>query len=186
MRGISAWGRAAALVLGLGLACALAFPDGAPPGHTGGFGEPNCGACHFGGDSPADETGLRLKNLGDTYKPGRIYEFVLHLADPGKVGGFQMSVRFNDAPYHGQSAGRLESDGDRLRVVEGDKVQYLGHREVGRRDHASDDIRWRIRWTAPEKSGGGVIVHIAAVAGDDDESPIGDTVYALTRQLQPD
>lgn len=185
MRGIGVLGRAAVLILGLGPACALAFPEGAPPAHTGGFGEPHCESCHLGADLPADNTGLRLNNLGDTYEPGKIYEFVLHLVGPGKVvAGFQMSVRFIDAPYHGQSAGRLEGDSDGLRVIEKDEVQYLGHREARRGN--SDGFRWRIRWIAPETPAGDVVFHVAAVAGNDDESPLGDTVHVLTHRLQPD
>ena len=185
MRGVSALARAAVLVLGLASACALAFPDGAPPAPTGGFSEPHCESCHFGGDPPADKAGLRLKHLGDTYEPGRIYEFILHLVDPGKVvAGFQMSVRFIDAP--GQSAGRLEADSDGLGVIEKDGVQYLGHREVRLRNGNGDDFRWRIRWTAPETFADDVVFHVAAVAGNDDESPLGDTVYVLTHRLQPD
>jgi len=62
--------RGTLVYLGAGAAAALAllawpaeraqagFPDGPPPAHTGGFGEPTCRACHFDGDLNAEGGGL--------------------------------------------------------------------------------------------------------------------------------
>jgi hypothetical protein len=162
---------------------ALAYPDGAPAGYSGGFDEPACGECHFGGE-PVEPSGLSLAGLGETFEPGVTYELELRLYLSNlAVGGFQLTARFAEGPMRGRSAGGLAGDGGTgLELADG--VAYIGHREVARPAGEGEAVGWRIRWTAPGEAQA-VVFHAAAVAGNDDHSPIGDIVHQLELRSDP-
>ncbi len=151
-----------------------AHPDGAPPAHTGGFGEPSCHACHF--DAPVTDDGVRIAGLPDRFSPGERYtlELVLEHAEM-RTAGFQLSARDRD----GRQAGSLEpDDGSTARARQGG-VDYLGHTRAG-------DGRWRFSWTAPDGTRE-VVFHVAANAANDDRSEFGDHIVvhqALTRMAR--
>ena len=159
-----------------------AFPDGPPAAVTGGFGEDSCLSCHLG--SALNEPGGTIEVLGlpDQYEPGRSYTLRLTLTRGGMaVGGFQLATRHAD----GSQAGSLEpaaEEGQRMAVQKHRDVQYLQHLLDGITPSAPDTIAWSAIWTAPTE-GGAVSFHAAAVAGDKDESQMGDYVYTLERQL---
>ena len=180
--GAAAWMLAG--LAGLAPAGAGAFPDGAPPGHTGGFGEPTCGECHFGGLPEAGGERLSLEGLPATYRTGTTYEIELVLDLAGKsVGGVQLSTRFQDGPLQGLAAGRLTPADERLQRITDSGAPNLGHRQPARPAASGGTDRWRLRWTSPDENHGPAVFHAAAVAGDDDRSPLGDDVLVLERRL---
>jgi len=178
---VRARGRATvwALLLGLGVApAALAFPDTPPPAHTGGFGEPDCSACHFGTPEARRTGRLHLEGVGNRFEPGGTYTLTLVLdARRAAAAGVQVSVRFAD----GRSAGALQAVDPDLGVVRHTGVDYLAH-DPARRHLEGGEVRWDFEWTAPNDAGT-VIFTAAAVAANDDASPLGDRVHTLKRTL---
>lgn len=153
-----------------------AYLDGAPPGHTGGFGEPTCRACHVGPEEARAE--VLLRGVPRAYQPGRTYPIVVEVTRPGLGrGGFQLAVRFAAGSAAGRQAGSLEPAGPGAAVVSGEEgVQYAGHAVDGTRPVAPDTARWSLRWTAPCGSTGTVVFHAAGNAANDDDSPFGDAI----------
>ena len=71
------------------------YPEGPPPAHTGGFGEPTCQACHA--DNPLNAPGgsLALRGLPAVYAPATAYRVTITLRRPGLGrAGFQLAARF--------------------------------------------------------------------------------------------
>jgi len=77
---------AAPVVLLLGVAVAgltvSAYRDGPPEGHTGGFGEPSCQACHFGGELNEAAGTLEIRGLPAVFTPGQTYPLQVVLRRP--------------------------------------------------------------------------------------------------------
>ncbi len=160
---------------GVGPAAAVYYADGAPPGHSGGFGEPTCQRCHF--DAEAREGGrLEVAGFPTTWRPGRGYPLVVRLRSPGMAGaGFQLAARFCD----GRQAGHWRTDGGGVGVAAPDSsgVRYVGHTRPARPGPGGEAV-WRFTWIAPEESGAPVRLHLAANAANGDDSEFGDAVYA--------
>lgn len=161
-------------------ASALAEPDGALLGHTGGFGEETCAACHFAGES-AENLDAAFEDAADLYEPGERYEFFVSLADSSAdVAGFQLSARFED----GAQAGTLETLDDGAAVEEEDGVQYATHTEP--REPGEDGrYRFKVRWTAPEDAASPVTLNAAAVTAVEDMSPVGDNAHEIETEIAP-
>jgi hypothetical protein len=163
---------------------AAAYRNGAPIGHTGGFGEPHCGACHFDPARTAGqgEAGIDAPAL---YRPGEIYQIEAVLRDPDlAAAGFQLTARYTAGHDSGRQAGRLAPTDAGTHVAVGtDGVLYAGHTEAGA---AADGgaVSWTLRWTAPDHAGP-VIFHLAANAANDDESEFGDRIYLAERVVEP-
>lgn len=169
------------LLFGLGFpGPATALPEGAPPGHSGGFGEPSCASCHMG-VAPTSNDSLRIEGLPETYKAGERYRLELILSSEGsETGGFQLTLR--RAPE--QSSGQLVAEGENLGVQTKTGVDYLGHTEL-RPAPEGEVISWSFNWIAPNINCDPIKLHIAAVAGNDDASPLGDKIFTLHRTLVP-
>ncbi len=156
----------------VGCAAANANPDGAPPAHTGAFGEPSCHACHF--DGPIRDAGgpVRVHGLPAQFAAGKTYELVLALEVDSPGAGFQLSVR--DA--RGRQAGTLSEADGMTRVVERDGIQYLSHTNASTR-------RWRFIWRAPDEPS--AVVFAGAVnAANDDQSAFGDEIYLIEKLME--
>lgn len=160
-----------------------AYPYGAPPGTTGGFGEPTCAMCHFGNALNAPAGSLTIEGLPARYTPGQAYRLIIRLRRPQMaVAGFQLSAR----TAAGAQAGTLAAAADgaeSVQVQAAAGIQYAGHTEDGSRTATPGAAEWRVVWTAP--ASGSVTFSAAANAADDDNSPLGDYVYALERRSQP-
>ena len=154
----------------------------APPiAHTGGFGEPTCLACHFDGELNTPGGTLTIEGLPATFEPGRRYPLTLVITHPQlKAAGFELSARFEKGPDSARQAGSLEVVGDRAAVSldDGTRVQYAHHLRAGTAPASPGSARWTVTWTAPAKASATVVFHAAANAGNDDDSPIGDFIYA--------
>lgn len=135
------------LLLPLALLAAAAYDERPPPGHTGGFGEPTCAACHF--DNPLDDSSgdLRLIDLPERYEPGTTYDLAVVLKRPGlRRAGFQLAARSSSDGGH---AGFIASADERAEVTEAAGVAYFHHTREGTEPEAEDSIVWHLRWTAP-------------------------------------
>jgi len=182
---------AAPVVLLLGVAVAgltvSAYRDGPPEGHTGGFGEPTCQACHFGGELNEAAGTLEIRELPAVFTPGQTYPLQVVLRRPAMpVGGFELAARFAPGSAGaGAQAGKLEAVDDHADVFDAPNgISYAHHTRAGS-TAAGDSIVWGLRWTAPSRSGP-VVFHVAGNAGDDDESPLGDFIYTAERVVEPD
>jgi hypothetical protein len=158
------------------------YKAGPPPAHTGGFGEPTCRACHS--DAGLNEPGGELAVVGApaAYQPGHDYTLEVTLQQAGMLrAGFQLAVRFVDGPAAGKQGGTLMPSDPRTAVVWDTvtRVAYIEHTASGTAS-TSGAARWTFRWTAPTAAEGAraVVVHVAANAANDDDSPLGDLIYA--------
>ena len=160
-----------------------AYPFGAPPGLTGGFGEPTCTQCHFDGTLNGGGGSLSVEGLPERYAPGETYRLIVRLRQ-GEMGaaGFQLAARTEA----GAQAGRLAGGDGRAQVQDGPGgVQYAGHTEAGSAPTEAGTAAWTLAWTAPPPGAGPVRVHVAANAADGDDSPLGDHVYASEFAVPP-
>lgn len=161
------------------------FRDGPPARVTGGFGEDSCHACHW--EAAENEGGgtFQVVGLPYVYEPGRKYHLAVELNQAGMtVAGFQMAVRH---AADATGAGGLTVPGTetrRVAVVTERDVQFAQHRLDGTQVGGDGVARWEVVWTAPSQ-GGRVLFHAAAVAGDGDESQMGDHVYTLEAGSEP-
>lgn len=155
-----------------------AYPYGAPQGTTGGYGEPTCAMCHFGGELNDPAGALAIEGLPARYTPGQAYRLVVRLRRPGMAAaGFQLSAR---TPAGAQAGTLAPAEGSSaVQVQAASAVQYAGHTEPGSRLAAPGAAEWPVVWTAP--AAGPVTFHVSANAADDDRSPLGDYVYSLER-----
>ena len=153
------------------------YEDGAPPGHTGGFGEPDCRACHADSDpNPADGT-LKVGGFPDRVVADAHYELDIVLKHAElRSSGFQLALRSPD----GKPAGRLVSLSGRTRLVEETGQAYLQHTKDGLQPESDGTARWVFRWIATGVVGP-VYLHVAANAANDDVSALGDYIFTLER-----
>lgn len=154
-----------------------AFPTGAPPGTTGGFGEPTCRMCHMGEELNDPAGALTIEGLPERYTPGQAYRLIIRLRHPELANaGFQLSARTAE----GAQAGTLAAvDGTaQVQANASTAVHYAGHTEAGSVPARPGAAAWPVLWTAPATVVP-VTFHAAANAGNDDRSPLGDYVYAV-------
>jgi hypothetical protein len=157
------------------------FRDQPPIAHTGGFGEPTCIACHFDGDINDSAGSLTIDGLPARYEPGRRYRLTVSVAHPGlKVAGFELSARYDAGSERGRQAGTLSATDERASVTadSGSRVQYAHHLRSGTMPVPPGVGSWIVEWTAPAAPLGSVVFHVAANASDDNDSPLGDYVFA--------
>jgi hypothetical protein len=149
----------------------ILHPDYPPPAHTGGFGEPTCVECHTEPESPSGS--LDLLGLPVTSSPGGRTKIGVRLLHTGmERAGFQLSVRHADSTQ----AGTLTAATDREAIREEGGILYASHTWAGSFAQR-DTAEWTVLWDPPE-SGKTVWIHLVANAGNGDNSPLGDTIYA--------
>ena len=175
-----AFPRAAGALLAAG-ACALAatrlaaYSSGPPPGHTAGFGEPACTACHYDYDLNEPGATIRLDSLPRHYRAGQTYPLTLVLRHAElKRGGFQLSARHAD----GTQAGAFVIADTLLLTLRGKAgVDYLSHTMAGADRVSGDSITWRFLWVAPA-SRQNVVFNVAVNVANRDASEFGDRIFA--------
>jgi hypothetical protein len=103
------------------------------------------------------------------------------LHDPGMAAaGFQLAVGFaRDASQAGILA-TPEDEAGRVAVVTDRDVMYAQHALDGSSLTEPGAASWRVEWTAPA-SPGRVLLHVAGLAGDGDQSQEGDRTYSVER-----
>ena len=171
--------------------------EGPPPGHTGGFGEPTCRACHFDAPEEPEAGALVVEGIPAVYRPGAEYAITVTLRDPRlERSGFQLAARIAGEEIGagaaaeaegGRQAGLLLASGPRVEVIEhGDPpVLYARQTLAGATPERAGESSWRVRWIAPPEPAGPVLFHAAANAGNDDDSELGDAVHAATARSEP-
>ena len=129
---------------------------------------------------------LSIEGLPAEFQPGITYDLTITLTQEGLgAGGFQLSARFEDGTQAGTLA-PADSDTSRVDLSVRGAVEYIHHVYAGTTSVAPDSARWHIRWTAPAAgAGAAVVVHVAANAADDDESPMGDMIYTTSLRTAP-
>jgi hypothetical protein len=161
-------------------AFARAFPAGAPPGFTGGFGQPTCAQCHF---ADQDDRAVRVVVEGapEAYTPGALYRLTVRVEDGAmRAAGFQLAARFADGPEEGRTAGTLRPVGPGVAaVLDGSGVLYAGH-DAPRLAEDGAAV-WTVEWQAPAAPAHTVALHLAALAADGDGSQFGDVVRTAER-----
>ena len=183
----SASSLAALALVGASLAAVPVFKTGPPPGHTGGFGEPTCRACHS--DAGLNEPGgeLTLSGAPANYEPGQTYQLEVVLRRAGMLrAGFQLAARFADGSATGKQAGVL-APGDARSIITWDTlthVSYIEHNLAGTA-LSGDAGHWIVRWTAPATAPGPVSFNVAGNAANDDDSPLGDFIYTTALRVAP-
>jgi hypothetical protein len=155
--------------------------DAPPLAHTGGFGEPTCLTCHMDGE--LNETGgtLVIEGLPARYAAGRRYVLTVAVSHPElRAAGFELSARYESGPDSARQAGALAVSDDRAKVSteETTRVQYAHHLRSGTTPLPAGSGRWTIAWIAPATPSGPVVFHVAANAANDNDSPMGDYIYA--------
>ena len=176
---------AAAVLVTVRLVASHAYPDGAPPGFSGGFKEDSCHACHFHEELNAAPGRVAIDGIPATFTPGESYALTITLTRTGmKLAGFQLTARFKDG---GAQAGVLApsaGEADRVAVERQGDILYAGEKKAGASVDEAGVVRWTMTWTAP-KSGGPVIFHVAANAANGNESADGDFVYTANAESAP-
>ncbi|WP_419938178.1 choice-of-anchor V domain-containing protein [Candidatus Palauibacter sp.] len=160
--------------------------EGPPPGHTGGFGEPTCAACHFGAPLNAPGATLEVFGIDDGYRPGQRHPVTIRFQSFDMLAaGFQGSFRFEDGDRRGAGAGEIRPLDDRVTVVPGEDgdPEYVQHTRAG--SAPVDGVaEWTFEWRAPDADAP-VVLHLAANSGGGDDSPLDDLVYTASLLLAP-
>jgi hypothetical protein len=181
-----------ALVVAVASLAAVARPavhkDGPPLAHTGGFGEPTCQECHFDGalNQPGGE--LAIGGVPSGYQPGRSYVVTVSLRRAAMLrAGFQLAARLADGAAAGTQGGALAPTDQRTAVVRdsANGVLYAQHTSAGTTVRGGA-ASWMVRWTAPAQARGAVVLHVAANAANDDDSPLGDFIYTSVVRVLPE
>jgi hypothetical protein len=175
-----AWIPGAALMGPAGpLAAGCPRAEGPLPGHTGGFGEPTCSACHQG-PGPTGAS-VRILGLPAAWTPATEYRFdVVVQGDAIRRGGFQLSARFADGPGAGAQAGSLAPTGTRVHATAGAHIEYIHHTYEGTAASSPGSVRWTLQWTSPAHGVGAIAFHVSGNASNDDNSEFGDAIVAAS------
>ena len=182
MSGLAA---AALLATSMRLVASHGYPDGAPPGFSGGFKEESCHGCHFSLEPNPSPGRVTIDGVPARFAAGEKYTLTVTLTRPGMTrAGFQLAVRFKDS---GAQAGTLAVGAvEQLRVgveLQGG-IQYANQKKEGSSIAAPDVTRWTIEWTAPAGNVP-VVFHVSANAADGDGTANGDAVYTTSIESAP-
>ena len=164
----------------------FAYREGPPPGHTGGFGEKTCQACHDYNPLNDSLGSLALFGLPDAFSPDSTYKLTIRLTRATlAVGGFQLAARFADSTQ----AGVLRPvDRSTTTSMGPGEIEYLQHTKAGTGASADDTLAWHFTWRAPGAPAANdrphrVYFHAAANATNDDNSEFGDHIYTTSDSL---
>ncbi len=180
-------GLVTALVIPTGIALAAPSAMGPAPGHTGGFGEPTCRECHSDNALNEPSGTLELEGTPAEYTPGQVYRITVRLRRAGlNRGGFQLAARFVAGRERDMQAGQLvTTDDGRVAFVRAPERQlaFAQHTPEGTFGAQDSELRWSVLWQAPRSGARPVVFHVAANASNDDDSELGDFIYALDREV---
>ena len=162
---------------------AAAYPAGAPPGFSGGFGEQSCHACHFHAEPNTGPGKLTLSGVPERYVPGEAYTLNLTLARPGmKLAGFQLTARAKDTGMQGGTLATAPGQEERVGIETQSNIQYANQREKGTALTSPDTATWTLLWTAP-RTNLPIAIHVAANAADADGTVEGDYIYTAVFEV---
>lgn len=168
------------------VASVRAYPNGPPPGVTGGFGELTCSqqGCHDSFQLDAGRGlglgGVVMSGFPKAYQPGTTYPIklaVTHDTADRAAFGFQLAVRAKES---GAQAGELTPANASTQIVSDKGIQYLEHTIEGTNSNVFEFI-----WVAPAKPIGDVVVDTAGNAANGDGSAGGDYIYSTRVAMSP-
>lgn len=155
-------------------AAAQSMPGEMPWDHYGAPGGPDCTACHFDSEAARQSPSLHLEGLPEKVAAGETYALALRLEAEGlDSAGFLMRAEMPAPDGKGKPSGRFIPADGRTQADEG----AIRSTAEGARQKAPGAAEWRFSWQAPEELAGMVTIYIAAVAANDDLSPLGDRVH---------
>lgn len=161
------------------------YADGAPPGFSGAFGEQSCNACHFDAEVNTGPGRVAVDGVPDRFVAGMAYPLRVTLHRPDMAtSGFQLTARFKNG---GAQAGALAvgpDEDERVKIDAQADVQYANQRRAGAALTSADTETWTVLWSAPA-NGGAVQFHVAANAGNKDDTTSGDYVFTAVRESEP-
>lgn len=110
---------------------------------------------------------LQLTGLPAHPEPGKLYELVVVMKHAGmKAAGFLLSLDPGGGAFEaGSNATEAKDSAIRSTLAE---------------TKQKDEARWMLKWRAPEKLPAEIVFYLSANAGNDDQSPFGDTIYLET------
>lgn len=155
-------------------------PEQPPLAHTGGFGEPTCHACHFGGSINGGEGTVSVKGLPQEVQSGTSYRLSVQLTASMERAGFMLAVRGPDGTQVGRLA-PIDTGRVVVRTVDSTGVQYAHHTLSGTELTGENTSTWSLRWFVPDGGCDTATVHVSANAANDDASEFGDAIY--TREV---
>jgi hypothetical protein len=161
--------------------------DGAAETAAGAGGAAGDGAAETAAGAPGGPLGsLVVEGWAGCYQPGSTHSLLVTLHHPGMAaGGFQLAVRFAADTTQAGELEVPEPERDRVAILLERGTRFAHHTLEGSGPVRPDEARWTLGWVAPAE-GGAVRLHVAAVAGDGDDSQLGDTVYTLELASDPD
>jgi hypothetical protein len=157
--------------------------DGPPFGFSGSFGEDHCQACHNSEKLNVSPGSVTI-SAPQRYESGKVYTVTVTLKRPAmKVGGFQLTARFEDDSTQAGTFTLAEGQQDRIKIGDDRGIQYAYHSRAGTELTARDAVRWTLRWTAPTGRRS-ILFSVAANAANADDTQFEDFIYtsrALSR-----
>ena len=161
------------------------YPEGAPPGFSGGFGEQSCHACHFHAEPNSGTGRVTIAGVPERYVLGERYTITVTLSRPGmKAAGFQLAARATDGGAQAGTLASAEGENERIRIDVQGSIQYANQQKKGTAPAAADTASWAILWTAPQTNLP-VTFHVAANAADGDGTAEGDYVHTTVVESTP-
>ncbi|HEY1497349.1 MAG TPA: choice-of-anchor V domain-containing protein [Candidatus Solibacter sp.] len=170
----------------------LAFTSGPDAGVSGVPGEESCSGCHNG---PPGQGNVTITFPGGaSYAPGVKQHLVVTIADSAqRRWGFQLTARLANSPATQAGSFTTGADGYTQLVctqanfhsqafgngcaTNGMPLQYVEHTQSGTRLGAKSPVTFEFDWTPPASNAGNLVLYVAAVAANGDNSARGDHVY---------
>ncbi len=166
----------AAVLIGTVLAMpvgGLAYPEGAPWGTANPAAQESCASCHFDSDAVNQSSAISLLGLPKRPAAGDTYSLELRFDAPlSAVAGFQI-IAVAESTEAGRfvfSDAALEAIGTAIRSTSAQRKQ---------------PATWSFQWQTPsENVHWPIVLLVAATAGNDDGSPLGDVVHFRSFELE--
>ena len=178
----------------------MAYLSGLDAGVAGVPEEDTCADCH-GGPSGSGSVTVTFPGAR-TYTPGAKQHLVVNIADPAQQRwGFQLTAR--QANSSGTQAGTFTPGADgytqlvctqtnfrsqafgSVCATNGMALQYIEHTQSGSRLGTAGAVTFEFDWTPPATDAGNLVVYIAALAANGDNTPRGDHTYTARYTLTP-
>lgn len=180
-----------------GSAAAWSYPNGPPAARTMAPGDrpgQACTVCHGGAANPVNSFGGNVRIAfpnGLTYTPGQAQDLTVTVSDSSAATfGFELTARSDNAPTS-VPAGTFTASADQRVICSDGQVAPSGGCAGGTGlswiEHTSPSMTgvWTVHWSPPASASGPVHFFIAANAGNGDNRPTGDHIYATDYVVLP-
>lgn len=149
---------------------------GDPPGNN------TCVECHNSFRLNDGEGRLSIEGLSAEYELGDIYNLTINLEAPNASRwGFEITA-LTERELRGGNFILVNDRETQISGGGGQEPQYVKHLRQGT-FAGNRSASWRVNWQAPEETTGTVIFYLAGNAADNNDSPAGDYIYAISQQI---